>query len=724
MSDTRTPPHPEGSRRSATSAPAQLPPQQNGDDPTQISDTQDTVILHAQTMMLRLEAKWDAQINVLQTTGSLDLLQLEEEIRVADESEIRINDPQESQTSLHDVNKNLANSHDIAETEIDRRRTSERSSHHLTTSIGQEKNNHSDIRGELRLEELPTTVLSAILVAAQSYPTGIVQDIPDEVEIDQFITSLQHTTHLSLSQRMALVDLAYGTHAATQALPFFIQGAISQQPTVVITPPSIHAAKRHTARMYHWATLAVLALFIGCEIALIMSQRTGPFGDEAIYIFAGMRTIEGYGLSDNYLTWFAGSLLWPVVAASGYIVGGLVGARLIALACTSLAIFASAKASRNLFGEPAQLWTALALVVSGPVIYLAHLAVYDQLALAGVAASFWAVSRLGRKDERRWLLVAVFAFAIAVIAKYPMILCLTPLVGVVFALRRKRAQADLFILLSASIALLLIYVLPLREQLVQFLLWRQENNPSFGATTETVRFSLVWYGGLAWLLASIAAVVLWVADKKKRLLIIVLIGGLLLWPAYHFLIDNVVSEEKHQVFGFLFGYPLIGALFAGLWLRPGVWRWLRRSVVIVALLAMAFAGIAQAMQMDRGWPDTRPAAQYLATHVRPGQPILASDAAPYQMTLYRNGNLQSPWDIYDTYRVAHGEYKGNLCSAVWFVDEVGGISWPETVSRQIQSCGTFKEVYSSTSMVTQLGHSLQFVTYPVHITVWVNTARL
>lgn len=684
----------------------------------------DAIAQQARKVVSQLEAKWDAQINGLQTTGSLDLRQLEEEIRAADGSEILVIDLEGSQTTPDSVNKNVVNSHNIGETETDKHRASERSSHHLAVSFDPEISNHSDIRGELRLEELPTTLLSAVLVAAQSYPAGIAQDIPDEVEIDQFITSLQNTTQLSLSQRMALVELAYGTHAATQALPFFIQGAISQQPTVVLTSPTIQVAKRHSARLYLWATIAVLILFIGFEIALIISQRTGPFGDEAIYIFAGMRTIEGHGLTDNYLTWFAGSLLWPVVAASGYIVGGLVGARLIALACTSLAIFASARAARNLFSEPAQLWTALALVVSGPVIYLAHLAVYDQLALAGVAVSFWAVSRLGRQDERRWLLVAVLAFAIAVIAKYPMILCLTPLVGVVFALRRKRAQADLFILLSASIALLLIYVLPLRDQLVQFLLWRQENNPSFGATTETVHFSLLWYGALAWLLAGVAAVIMWVADKNKRLLIIVLIGGLLLWPAYHFIIDNVVSEEKHQVFGFLFGYPLIGAMLAWIWLRPGVWRWLRRGVVIAALLATAYAGIAQAMQMDRGWPDTRPAAQYLATHVRPGQPILASDAAPYQMTLYRNGNLQSPWDIYDTYRVAHGEYKGSLCTADWFVDEVGGISWSATVRQQIQACGTFKEVFSSTSMVTQLGHSLDFVTYPVNITVWVNTARL
>ena len=173
----------------------------------------------------------------------------------------------------------------------------------------------------------------------------------------------------------------------------------------------------------------------------------------------------------------------------------------------------------------------------------------------------------------------------------------------------------------------------------------------------------------------------------------------------------------------MFGYPLIGAMFAVIWLRPGSWRWLRRGVVIVALLVMAYAGIAQAMQMDRGWPDT--ASRSIPCYpCWPGQVILASDAAPYQMTLYRNGHLRSPWDIYDTYRVAHGEFKGSVCSAGWFVDEVGGISWSNTVRQQIPARGCFKEVFTNTSKVTQLGHSLDFVTYPVQTTVWVNVAKL
>jgi hypothetical protein len=597
-----------------------------------------------------------------------------------------------------------------------------RPSYRSTFPMAFEQHRTQGVHEAIRIDELPVPVRSAVIEASKSYSGQRPLEIPSEVEFDEFLSTLQHTAQLTVPQRIALVEFAYGTRAAVHAMPYFIQGAISQLPTVELPSVARVAESRRSAATYKRATIAVLSLFVILQVVLILRQQTGPFQDEAIYIFAGMRTIEGFGLADNYLTWFAGSLLWPLIAASGYLIAGLVGARLIALTCTTLAIGATSKAARNLFGEPAQFWTALTLAISGPVIYLAHLAVYDQLALAGIAVSFWAVSQVGKGNDRRWLIIAALSFAIAVIAKYPMILCLAPLVGVLYVVRRQRAQADLFILLFASLALLLIYALPLRDQLAAFLVWRQENNPSFGATTAMIRFSLLWYGGVAWLLALLGAAVAWFARKGKRLLIVILTGGLLLWPLYHFVINNSVSAEKHEVFGFLFGYPLIGAMCAAIWLRRGSWRWIRRAMVTFVLLGLALAGYAQAQQMDRGWADTRPSAQFLETHVQPGERILASDGAPYQLALYRNGNLLSPWDIYDTYRVAHGEFTGNLCTADWFVDEQGGIGWSDSVREKIMACGTFKEVFTSTTMVTQLGRTLTFVTYPVHIVVWVNLA--
>ena len=170
---------------------------------------------------------------------------------------------------------------------------------------------------------------------------------------------------------------------------------------------------------------------------LVTIDYNGPFFDEAIYITAGQRTLEGHGYTDGYLVWFAGSLLWPVLAIGGYKVAGLVGTRIVALILTTIAFVAVVRAARNLFGQKASFWTAATLAFSGPLMALARLGVYDLPALTGIALSFWAVTELGRRDNRIWLTLAAIAFTIGLFGKYPMGLMLLPILAVVFVLRPK-----------------------------------------------------------------------------------------------------------------------------------------------------------------------------------------------------------------------------------------------------------------------------------------------
>ena len=61
----------------------------------------------------------------------------------------------------------------------------------------------------------------------------------------------------------------------------------------------------------------LLAVFLAAELAVCAMQLNGPFLDEGIYLAAGLRTLQGHGIGDGYLTWFSGSLMWPVIAAVG-----------------------------------------------------------------------------------------------------------------------------------------------------------------------------------------------------------------------------------------------------------------------------------------------------------------------------------------------------------------------------------------------------------------------
>ncbi len=457
-----------------------------------------------------------------------------------------------------------------------------------------------------------------------------------------------------------------------------------------------------------WLILAVW--FIFCLATL---DYNGPFFDESIYITAGQRTLEGHGYTDGYLVWFAGSLLWPVLAAIGYKTAGLIGTRIIATLLAAVAFVAVVRAARNLFGEKASFWTALALAVSAPFLALARLGVYDLPALAGIAVSFWAVTKMAKSDNRAWLPVAILAFIVSFFGKYPMGLMALPLIGVISALRGRKAIMDVMIFGLISLAITLAFYLPGREQLSQTLSWLVANKSDFDVTPLMIAAAILYLSGAPFILALIG----WLVAKGKRVLATVLLLSLIIWPAYHLGTDTSSSLDKHLAFGFLFAYPLIGFALATMWER-----WQGKAVALASVSALVVIGYFQVDYYDRAWPDVRQTADYLVGQVQPGQMLLINESWPYTMYLYIDGRINSPWDVFDAFRITHGESKIDLCQYNWFVDSEGSYKWPDSIQKKIQACGDFQPVYSSVSMVVGLGSDLNYVTYPVKTTVWRNTS--
>ncbi len=463
-----------------------------------------------------------------------------------------------------------------------------------------------------------------------------------------------------------------------------------------------------SVRRYEIATWLVVALwFLLCLATL---NYNGPFFDEAIYITAGLRGLQGYAAYDNYLSWFAGSMLWPTFAALGYHAGGLLGARAVATIFVTIALVATILATRNLFGQPTTFWTALTLALSGPILALARLAVYDASALAGIAVSFWAITMLHRYDNRAWVLLAALAYVFALFSKYPTGLMLLPLMGVTLALRRGRAVMDLAVLGFAAVAVVLILYIPLRAPLSQLgtRLAPQEmlRQPSLVVTS-----SVIYFGCLPLVLAIPG----WLMAKGKRQLAFVLLLGLMIWPAYHLRQSLVVSLSKHVAFGFLFGYPLVGLALSTLWQR---WH---RAAVIAICVALTMVGVIQWQQLDHIWPDVRHAADYLTARVQPGDKLLINDSWPYTLYLYTNERIQQPQDVIDIY--SREEAGMELCDYHWFVDSDYTPRWPQEVLEQLAKCGTFRPVFSTLSSVSMLNFSFDYTIAPVKIVIWQNNSQ-
>lgn len=464
-----------------------------------------------------------------------------------------------------------------------------------------------------------------------------------------------------------------------------------------------------SGKRYAIAAWVVVGLFLVYCLATL--NYNGPFFDEAIYITAGERGLEGHAIEDQYLSWFAGSMLWPTLSGLGYRVAGLVGARAVAALFATVALAAMMLAARNLFGRPAAFWATLAMALNGPFLSMARLAVYDLAALAGIGVSFWAITELARRDSRGWLVLAAFAYVAALFAKYPMGLMILPLVALTVVLRRRKSAMDLGMLGFIVLPLVLVFYLPLQAPLSE--LGVRLAPREILRQPAVVTLSTVVYFSIAPILLALLG---WLIARGRRALAILLVMSLMIWPAYHLRQELVVSYSKHVVFGCLFGYPLIGLALATMWDQ-----WKRRAAVVAILATLVMIGLVQRQQLDQIWPDVRVASGYLVANVQPGDKLLINDSWPYVVDLYDHGRIEKPQDVIDIY--SRAEAAIDLCDYDWFVDSDYTPKWPAEVLQSLEQCGTFRPVFSTVSSVSRLNFTFDYIVEPVKIVVWQNGSQ-
>lgn len=500
-----------------------------------------------------------------------------------------------------------------------------------------------------------------------------------------------------------------------------------------------------SSRALRLAPWLLLGVFLAAELAICWAQFTGPFLDEGIYVTAGLRTLQGHGIADNYLGWFSGSLLWPVIAALGWKLAGLAGARAAAALCVTAGLAGMVGATGNLFGARTRAFAALAAVTSGPVIALGHLAVYDTAAVAFTGGAFWALSVFLSRDDRGWLVGAALLYALAGLSKYPVLgFTAAPLALLIVTARGRRAALDLFLFAMVAGAVLLVYFMANRAQVVGFVSFRTQENPSFGVSTAQIAYSQVYYTAVPLLLAVAGAVLLRVRGVAGggpvggpaggglvgggpagdglapglvagRWLAPALLTGVLAVPIYHLGTGNPSGDQKHVVFGLIFILPLAGVTLERAF--AGRRRLLPAVLLTLGLLVFAFA---QVVRIDESWPDLRGSAAVLSADVHPGERLLVNSAWVEDVYLYSRGRVSSPYDLYDVYRVEHLGRPVDVCGFQWFVAVPGGEAWPAAMREQMLRCGSFREIYSARATLTNLGRDLRFVTYTEPIEIWRN----
>lgn len=457
------------------------------------------------------------------------------------------------------------------------------------------------------------------------------------------------------------------------------------------------------------SAMAVLAIFLLVQIGFIILTNRSLFIDEAIYAAAGYRTLAGQGTNDGYLIWFAGSLLWPVISALSHTILGVQGIRLVSVILITISLLFTYLSTKNIFNEKTALWTMVLLTLSGLVQSLAHLGVYDAPAILGITFSFWAITKLAKNDNRKYLVLAAIGLAFAFICKYPTGLMAIQLGSLIWIIRKHRSMTDLVIYAFVTIGVILFFMYPVHEQAGLWFSWSSANKPSFGLSRNIIFFQVLFYGFVYWLAMPICLV----KSKINIQLKIWSASSLLMWPLYHLVSGNPVSMAKHFVLGFVFATPLLGDLFAKLWTTSKL-----KTIFLLTLITTI--GIYQIYILDQSWPDTSKSSAYILENTWVGKTYLIDNSWPYIFDLLVSRNISTPWSVFDPYRIAHGEYQGNICNFSWFVKTDPLTSWSKPTLDQISDCENFKKVYTETQTLVGMGKEWRFLNYPVTVEVWKN----
>jgi 4-amino-4-deoxy-L-arabinose transferase-like glycosyltransferase len=429
----------------------------------------------------------------------------------------------------------------------------------------------------------------------------------------------------------------------------------------------------------------IVAGFVAVQLFLISFATNGPFVDEGLYTVAGMRVLEGRGLSDGYVTWFNGSpFVWPVIAALGHHLGGLPGARLMAAILSAVTLLALAKTAQNLFGVSVSRWCALAFSVNGLFMALAHFAVYDVAALTGLAVSMWCVTRAPKAEVSRWVIGAAIAFAGAVVSKYGYVLLVVPLVGLlvsVHGVKRSGRVLALFVsvvgvILTAYFGLIFGSLVPASS--VTYL------TQTFGRSRGHIAVLQVVFGLVPLGLATAGALVAW--RRRQRLLAVTCLLALGVYPAFHLWTANFVSAQKHVVAGFLFAYLLAGVALERLWHSRS------RATAVSVLGALTIWGGLQCYWQDHSWSDTRPLTRYLALNMKRGDRVVAESSWSYILELYPRGLIESPADVIDANYPPRG-HRPDACHIPWLV---GNLDTAGMIGDAVARCG-HQRILSSTT---------------------------
>jgi Dolichyl-phosphate-mannose-protein mannosyltransferase len=424
-------------------------------------------------------------------------------------------------------------------------------------------------------------------------------------------------------------------------------------------PPAAPADQPVAKRSERWLPWLPLILIMVVQSVLALRLNNSAFIDEGTYLYAGHREIatllHGTPNPDNYSLYFSGApFLYPIMGALADAVGGLAGARALSLVFMLGATAFLYASTNRLFGRLPAIFATALFALSGPALFMSHLATYDAPAVMMLAFAMWLATRT--MTGRAVLLDIAIVCAGAVALKYASMVYVLPIVGLTALVAVPRSgwrfaitRGVLLGLLTAMIggSVLLLSGSGVLQGVSSTTTARADD--SYPVMTVVDRSAV--YTGIVLGIAVLGTILYafrpgdrplsgWL---NRALLGVVLTGADLIAPVGDIRLHTVTSLEKHAGYGLMFAAPMAGLLLA---------RLAGRSKILIALpivltAAIATSGAIEARDFFNEWPNTTALVQALRPLVtNHSQIILAEeDMAP---RYYMAGQVrQTQWQ--DTY---------------------------------------------------------------------------
>ncbi|MDH6122257.1 4-amino-4-deoxy-L-arabinose transferase-like glycosyltransferase [Kitasatospora sp. GAS204A] len=410
------------------------------------------------------------------------------------------------------------------------------------------------------------------------------------------------------------------------------------------------------------------------QAALSLRLGNSAFQDESLYLYAGHREIAQLlhhtPTFDNYSAYFSGApFLYPVLGALADQLGGLAAARAVSLLFMLATTGLLHALTRRLFGRQAALLAAAVFAVTGPTLFLGHLATYDAMALFLLALASWTAVRTASLPALSAALVAP-PLVLAAFTKYaallylPTVIALAVLAAVPDRGRRHGLLRGTIVVAAAAGCGYGLLGLAGRAFVAGVRSTTTARQAGTDPTGLLVRFS-VEYGGAVFLPAIVGTVLL--ARHRTRTgahgggrpgrlaLGLLLTGTALLAPAYQIHLHTLTSLHKHVGYGLFFAAPMAGYALSRL-LGSRLRDPRRLGLALAACLAVAGLGIQQSADLFRQWPDASGLVQVLRAQVRPttGRYLAEESEVPR----YYLRDLVQPYQWSGTYFFEYTDQQG------------------------------------------------------------------